>query len=122
MARRTVPTAAVQAPAPQTAAPRSRSARNATPARRMGRRPVPEGETRRDKFMRIGQRRMEAVIRQIQLLGNLCSPAYDCNSEDITLMRDTIMHELDMALARFTPRKRQEGGKPSFRFDTNTHH
>lgn len=83
---------------------------------RLGRKPVPAGEDRRGRFVRIGTRRMEAVIRQIQLLGNLSSPAYDCMGEDIELMRNTITHELDQALARFTPRKR-DTGKPAFRFE-----
>lgn len=82
---------------------------------RLGRKPVPEGETRHDRFMRIGTKRMNNAIRQIQLLGNLCSPNYECDAHDLALMRDAIIHELDMALARFTPRKRQ-GEAPAFSF------
>lgn len=83
--------------------------------RRLGRKPVPENETRHDRFIRIGTKRMNNAIRQIQLLGNLCSPNYECDADDLALMRDAIVHELDMALARFTPRKRQ-GGKEAFTF------
>lgn len=74
---------------------------------RKGRRPVPANESRRERFARIGTKRMQAVLHQIALLGNLCSPTYECDEHDLALMRDTIHHELEMALARFSPRKRQ---------------
>lgn len=87
-------------PATRTATAQPRKAK-------LGRKPPPENETRHDRFMRIGTKRMQNAIRQIQLLGNLCSPNYECDADDLSLMRDTIHHELDMALARFTPRKRE---------------
>lgn len=83
-----------------------------TPARsqvrKLGRKPVPENESRHDRFVRLGTRRMNNAIRQIQLLGNLCGPNYECDADDLTSMRDAISHELEMALARFSPRKRLE--------------
>lgn len=94
------------------AANRAPSARSQ--GRRMGRKPVPENESRADRFKRIGTKRMNNVIRQIQLLGNLCSPNYDCEPNDLALIRDTVIRELDMALARFTPRKRSAASP--FRF------
>lgn len=83
---------------------------------RLGRKPVPENESRSDRFKRIGTKRVNAAIRQIQLLGNLSSPNYDCEPHDLALMRDAIIHELDMAVARFTPRKRTAGA-PTFTFN-----
>lgn len=85
------------------AAPSSRSQ-----GRKLGRKPVPENESRHERFIRLGTRRMNNAIRQIQLLGNLCSPNYECDANDLALMRDTITRELEMALARFSPRKRTE--------------
>lgn len=82
---------------------------------KLGRKPVPENESRHDRFVRIGEKRMQNVIRQVQLLGNLCSPNYDCDANDLTLMRSTIDRELDMAFARFTPRKRENGTAFSFK-------
>lgn len=91
-------------------------ARKPKPAeRKLGRKPVPENETRHDRFVRIGDKRMSAVIRQIQLLGNLCSPNYECDANDLALMRATVIRELDMALARFTPRKRTAAAPFSFK-------
>lgn len=78
---------------------------------RLGRKPVPENETRHERFIRLGSKRMNNVIRQIQLLGNLCSPNYDCDANDLALMRDTITRELEAAIARFSPKKRTEQGK-----------
>lgn len=112
MAKRTTPRTPAKAASP--------------PKTRLGRKPVPENETRHDRFMRIGSKRMNNAIRQIQLLGNLCSPNYDCEPDDLALMRDAIIRELDMALARFTPRKR-EGRGSTFTFgkpgsNTSTQH
>lgn len=78
---------------------------------RKGRKPVPENESRHQRFIRLGTKRMNNVIRQIQLLGNLCSPNYDCDANDLALMRDTIIRELEAAMARFSPKKRTEGAK-----------
>lgn len=75
-------------------------------ATKLGRKPPPPNETRHDRFVRIGTKRVQNAIRQIQLLGNLCSPNYECDAHDLALMRDTIIGELDMAIARFSPRKR----------------
>jgi len=83
--------------------------------RRMGRKPPPENESKHDRFKRIGTKRVNNAIRQIQLLGNLCGANYECDANDLALMRGVIIRELDMALARFTPRKRT-GGK-GFSFD-----
>lgn len=94
-----------------------RTTKAAPAARRMGRKPVPENESRHDRFVRIGTKRVNNAIRQIQLLGNLCSPNYECDANDLALMRDAIVHELDMAIARFTPRKRQ-GPDQAFSFKT----
>lgn len=100
-------------------APRKPVAKAAGPARRkMGRKPVPENESRHERFVRLGTRRMNNAIRQIQLLGNLCSPNYECDADDLTRMRDAIHRELDMALARFSPRKRAEVSAFTFGKDT----
>lgn len=93
------------------AAPRSARAQG----RKLGRKPPPPNESRHDRFMRIGSKRMNNAIRQIQLLGNLCSPNYECDANDLELMRSAILRELDMAMARFTPRKRQ-GTAAAFSF------
>lgn len=94
---------------------RTTTKKTAAPNPKLGRKPVPENENRHDRFIRIGTKRVNNAIRQIQLLGNLCSPNYECDANDLSLMRDAILHELDMALARFTPRKRTGGEAFSFK-------
>lgn len=91
---------------PKTIKPGARTKLASKPRSKLGRKPPPPNETRRDRFERIGAKRMQNVLRQIQLLGNLCSPNYECSDVDLVSMRDTIHRELEMALARFTPRKR----------------
>lgn len=96
---------------PRTATSNRTTRRKAAAKARLGRKPVPENESRHERFIRLGSKRMNNVIRQIQLLGNLCSPNYDCDAHDLALMRDTIIRELEAAMARFAPRKRTEPGK-----------
>lgn len=91
-----------------------RPTKSAMAKARMGRKPVPENESRHERFVRIGDKRMTQVIRQIQLLGNLCSPNYECDGEDLALMRSTVLRELDLALSRFSPKKRSEVERFSF--------
>lgn len=117
MAKRTTPARPVRTRPGQTTSAAPRSAR--AQGRRLGRKPPPENESRHERFMRIGTKRMNNAIRQIQLLGNLCGPNYDCDAHDLASMRDAIHRELDMALARFTPRKRQ-GGAAAFTFGANS--
>jgi hypothetical protein len=95
--------------------PTARKARVIVKAR-LGRKPPPPNETRRDRFKRIGERRMTEVLGKIALLGNLSSPAYDVTEADIVAMRETMHHAIEAAFARFTPRKLATG-KPSFKFE-----
>lgn len=82
---------------------------------RLGRKPPPPNETRRDRFKRIGERRMVEVLGKIALLGNLSSSSYEVTEADCEAMRKTIEHAVEMAMSRFTPR-RLSSGKPSFSF------
>lgn len=97
---------------------RTTTKKTAAPNPKLGRKPVPENENRHDRFIRIGTKRVNNAIRQIQLLGNLCSPNYECEAEDVALMRDTILRELDLTLSRFSPRKRQAVASFSFKHGT----
>lgn len=88
---------------------------------RLGRKPPPPNETKRDRFRRIGERRMNAVLSQIALLGNLSSPSYEVTREDVETMRATIMQATEAALARFTPR-RTATEKAAFAFENRVTH
>ncbi len=84
-----------------------------------GRKSPPQNENRHDRFTRVGTRRMQNTIHQIRLLGNLCRPIYQCDTKDLTLVRNTIINELDMALARFAPRVSEAKKTPTFSFNHN---
>lgn len=85
---------------------------------RLGRKPPPPNESKRDRFKRIGERRMNEVLSKIALLGNLSSASYDVTGEDVAAIRETIVQGLDAALARFTPRRSVDRK----RFQFNHHH
>lgn len=82
-------------------------------AARAGRKPPPEGETRREKFERICTRRMNDVLQKIRLLGNLSGQQYECNEGDTSVMRDAIEAAMVEAFARFAPRQ-QTARRPTF--------
>lgn len=87
-----------------------------TAARKMGRKPPPEGEDSRGRFTRIGKRRMEQALNSIRLLGNLSSPNYACSEQDIAKMRAVLIRTMDETFARFTPRIAQ-ASRPTFTFE-----
>jgi hypothetical protein len=65
----------------------------------------PEDEGRRDKFVRLGTRRVNRALTSIRLLGNLASSNYEWNEQDIAAMRLSIVSALDQSLSRFDRRK-----------------
>lgn len=78
---------------------------------RLGRKPPPPNESRRDRFCRIGERRMNEIVGKIALLGNLSGTQYECTPEDLERMKSTITTSLEAALSRFnrTVRQRDQG-------------
>lgn len=63
--------------------------------------PPEEKEGRRDKFERIGGKRVLRIMNDIRLLGNLSSGNYAWTPNDIDLIRATIAEHLDRVLMRF---------------------
>lgn len=72
-----------------------------------GRKPPPEGETKRGKFLRIGQARMVNVLHAIRLLGNLSGDNYAWTPEDLVLMHNTLTDALQTVFRKFD---RKTGG------------
>jgi hypothetical protein len=81
---------------------------------RLGRKPPPPNESKRDRFCRIGERRMNEVIGKIALLGNLSGPQYECTHDDLERMKSTIQIALDGAMSRFGRTVRQQATGFSF--------
>lgn len=61
----------------------------------------PADETKRQKFERIVTARMNRVLNSIRLLGNLASPNYEWDQQEIQLIRTAIADQLNLAMSRF---------------------
>lgn len=71
-----------------------------------GRHHPPENESKREKFLRLGNPRVQRVLNSIRLVGNLASPNYQWTPDDINKMRTAIQGQLDKTLARFEKQDR----------------
>lgn len=59
-------------------------------------------ETKRDAFVRLAERRTNAVIKKLQILSNCSNPyAYEYTEEDVRKMFSAIEEELRTARAKF---------------------
>lgn len=57
---------------------------------------------RRDRFMRVAEKRTRQVIRYVRLLGNCGNrAAYDYSQADVEKIFQAIEHEMSRARARF---------------------
>lgn len=71
------------------------------PSKRQRRGP-PRGETKRDKFLRLGTARMQHAIYSIRLIGNLSrDDVYEYNANDIALIRATLLDAVAEAMGQF---------------------
>lgn len=66
---------------------------------------------------------MNDVLTKVALIGNLSGGNYDCTSEQLKAMRQTIDDALELAFARFVPRKGTDRNRFSFqRLNAETQH
>lgn len=75
---------------------------------RRQRRHPPQNESARERFLRIGSKRMKALLRELRLIGNLSSANYDVTPRDVQVMQRTVVHAVDNTFSRFNkqnPRK-----------------
>ena len=70
-----------------------------------------ESESRHDKFKRLASQRVRNAIKKIELIGNLSSPGYESNSEDVEKIFATLQQTIDTAKGRFSKSKKEEDGK-----------
>ena len=77
-------------------------------------------ETRRERFVRIGNSRMRRVLGTLRLIGNLATPNYQYYPKDIEAMQEAIRKETEKQFAKFkkTPRTKKE----DVDFDLSLHH
>jgi hypothetical protein len=66
-------------------------------------------ETKRDAFKRLAEKRTNAVLDRVRVLGNLSNPyAYEYSEDDIRLIFGAIEQELRSTRAKFQNVKRRE--------------
>ena len=69
-------------------------------------------EEKRERFLRIAERRTTAVLQRLRVLGNCANRAsYAYTASDIEKIREAIEQQLDRTLAKFEPQK-----DPKFNF------
>ncbi len=70
------------------------------------------GETKRDKFVRIAEARTNKIINMIQLLGNCSNQSlYEYSQKDVNKIFNAIQAELDEAKKRYSKQDSQKGSK-----------
>src|SRR3989304_2734632 len=52
-------------------------------------------ETKRERFIRIGNARMQRALNSIRLLGNLANTNYEWGEDDIRAMQNTVLDQLN---------------------------
>lgn len=68
-----------------------------------------DAQTKRDAFKRLAERRTNAVLDRIRVLGNLSNPyAYEYSEEDIRQIFAAIEQELRSTRTKFQNVKRRE--------------
>ncbi len=69
-----------------------------------------EGETKRATFLRLAEKRTNAVIDRIRILSNCANPyAYEYTDEDIRKIFAAIEEELRLSKSKFAQSSRRKG-------------
>lgn len=76
--------------------------------------PIPENETKAEKFVRIATQRVNSVIDKLDILANCAGPYYHYNEEQVESMFDAIRNAVDACYSHFQPKQKSE--KESFTF------
>lgn len=73
---------------------------------------VPDNETKEDKFVRLGDKRVSAALQKIRLIGNLSGPGYNYTQAQVELIEGVLREAVVSTMARFHPT--EEAGAPTF--------
>ena len=71
-------------------------------------------ESKSERFKRLASKRVNATMKQIELIGNLSSGSYEYSEEQVSKIFDTLQESLDSAKAKFSKTKQT---KEAFSFD-----
>ena len=64
-------------------------------------------ESPRQRFVRLANKRVVKAIKAIQLLGNLSSPAYQYDENDVIKIFEAIQTEVEQARSKFANREKR---------------
>jgi len=70
----------------------------------------PKDESKRDKFIRLGEKRMTAALKYLKLVGNLAGPGYEYTSQDSVCILETLAKAVDGVRASFAGKQSQSDG------------
>jgi hypothetical protein len=84
--------------------------------RKAGKLAPPPSETKRDKFLRLGQPRVVNALHAIRLIGNLASPNYEWKQGDVDQIATTLTDALRKTLAKFQKQAVGPRLEDTFRF------
>lgn len=73
------------------------------------------GETKSDKFHRLGRARVQRTLTSIRLIGNLASPNYEWTDKDVAAIRLSVTSALDQVLKKF---EKGQKLRTEFQFDS----
>lgn len=71
-------------------------------SKKKGRKSAPEGENKLQRFERLATQRVDKVIKQLQLLGNLAGANYEHTEVHIKAIMDCLANEMADLQGRFT--------------------
>lgn len=66
---------------------------------------TPVEESKRDRFIRIGNARVQRALNSIRLLGNLANSNYEWDEADVQTMQNAIVETLSRTVARFSKKR-----------------
>jgi ACT domain-containing protein len=67
----------------------------------------PAAESKRDRFLRIAEPRMNRALNSIRLLGNLATGNYEWTEDDISRIQQAVVDQLGITLSRFEKKKKR---------------
>lgn len=71
--------------------------------------PSPAKETKHETFRRLAERRTNAVIERLRVLGNLSNPhAYEYTDDDVRAIFSAIEREVRLTKLKFQDRQKKE--------------
>jgi hypothetical protein len=81
-----------------------------TPAPKRGRKATPTGESKHDKFVRLGEQRVNRAVKTIEAIGKLSGGGYEYSEEDAKLLLKALAEAVSGVAFKFKKHS------PSFMF------